>query len=53
MAVKQLTKSEILTSIAGTTELSRKQVASVVDALGDLAKKKLRPALRWPERDRP
>ena len=39
MAAKQLTKSEILTSIAGTTELSRRQVASVVDALGDLAKK--------------
>ena len=39
MAGKQLTKSEILTSIAGATELSRKQVASVVDALGDLAKK--------------
>jgi nucleoid DNA-binding protein len=39
MAGKQLTKSEILNSIAGTTELSRKQVASVIDALGDLAKK--------------
>ena len=36
---KQLTKTEIITSIAGTTELSRKQVASVVEALGDLAKK--------------
>jgi nucleoid DNA-binding protein len=39
MAAKQLTKSEILTSISGTTELSRKQVASVIDALGELAKK--------------
>ena len=39
MAAKQLTKSEILNSISGTTELSRKQVASVIDALGDLAKK--------------
>jgi nucleoid DNA-binding protein len=39
MAGKQLTKSEILTNIAGTTELSRKQVASVIDALGGLMKK--------------
>ena len=39
MAGKQLTKSEILTTISGTTELSRKQVASVIDALGELAKK--------------
>ena len=39
MAAKQLTKSEILNSIAGTTELSRKQVASVIDALGELVKK--------------
>jgi nucleoid DNA-binding protein len=39
MAAKQLTKSDILNSISGTTELSRKQVASVIDALGDLAKK--------------
>jgi len=39
MAAKQLTKTEIITSIAGTTELSRKQVAGVVEALGDLAKK--------------
>ena len=39
MAAKQLSKSEILNSISGTTELSRKQVASVIDALGDLAKK--------------
>ena len=39
MAGKQLTKSEILNSIAATTELSRKQVASVIDALGELAKK--------------
>ena len=39
MAAKHLTKSEILNSISGTTELSRKQVASVIDALGELAKK--------------
>ena len=39
MAAKLLTKSEILTSIAETTELSRKQVASVFDALSDLIKK--------------
>jgi len=39
MAAKQLTKSDILLSIAGTTELPRKQVASVIEALGDLAKK--------------
>jgi nucleoid DNA-binding protein len=39
MAAKQLSKSEILNSISGTTELSRKQVASVIDAVGDLAKK--------------
>jgi len=32
MAAKLLTKSEILASIATTTELSRKQVASVFDA---------------------
>ena len=33
MAGKAVTKSEILTSIAATTELSRKQVASVFEAL--------------------
>src|SRR3982750_2683560 len=33
---KAATKSEILTSIAGTTELSRKQVASVFEALSSL-----------------
>jgi nucleoid DNA-binding protein len=33
---KAPTKSEVLTSIAGTTELSRKQVASVFDALSAL-----------------
>lgn len=38
MAAKVATKSEILSSIAGTTELSRKQVASVFDALSDLMK---------------
>jgi nucleoid DNA-binding protein len=36
MAAKPATKSEILSSIAGTTELSRKQVASVFDALACL-----------------
>jgi nucleoid DNA-binding protein len=41
MAAKQLTKSDILNSISQTTELSRKQVASVIDALGDLAKKNI------------
>ena len=39
MAAKVLTKSEILASIAETAELSRKQVASVFDALSDLIKK--------------
>lgn len=36
MAAKAATKSEILPSIATSTELSRKQVASVFDALSDL-----------------
>jgi nucleoid DNA-binding protein len=39
MAAKLPTKSEILTSIAKTTDLSRKQVASVLDALSGLIKK--------------
>ena len=34
MAAKAATKSEILSSIAESTELSRKQVASVFEALG-------------------
>jgi nucleoid DNA-binding protein len=34
MSGKAATKSEILTNIATSTELSRKQVASVFDALG-------------------
>ena len=34
MAGKGPTKSEILVSIAAATELSRKQVSSVLDALG-------------------
>jgi nucleoid DNA-binding protein len=38
MAAKLLTKSELLASIAATTELSRKQVASVFDALSGLIK---------------
>lgn len=37
-AVKAATKSEIINSIAETTELSRKQVASVFDALAGLIK---------------
>ena len=36
MATKLLNKSEILTSLAQTTELSRKQVASVFDAFSGL-----------------
>jgi nucleoid DNA-binding protein len=39
MAAKHLTKSEILTTIAEDTELSRKQVASVFDGLGGLIQK--------------
>ena len=39
MAAKVLTKNEILASIAETAELSRKQVASVFDALSNLIKK--------------
>jgi len=35
---KAATKSEILVSIAGTTDLSRKQVASVFEALTGLIK---------------
>ena len=38
MAAKPATKSEILASIAKTTELSRKQVASVLEALAGLIK---------------
>ena len=38
MAGKAATKSEIITNIATTTELSRKQVASVFDALADQIK---------------
>ena len=36
MATKVATKGEILTSIAATTELSRKQVAAVFEALSGL-----------------
>jgi nucleoid DNA-binding protein len=39
MAAKVLTKSEILASLAEATGLSRKDVASVFDALSDLIKK--------------
>ena len=38
MANKAATKSEILTNIATATELSRKQVASVLDALAQQIK---------------
>ena len=38
MAGKAATKSEIITSVAATTALSRKQVASVFDALADQIK---------------
>jgi nucleoid DNA-binding protein len=41
MAAKLPTKSEILAGIAQSTELSRKQVASVLDALADLIKKNI------------
>ena len=36
---KPMTKSEILASIAESTELSRKQVSAVFDALGGLIRK--------------
>ena len=39
MPAKVLTKSEILAGLAETTGLSRKDVASVFDALSDLIKK--------------
>ena len=38
MAGKAATKSEIIANIAATTELSRKQIASVFDALADQIK---------------
>lgn len=41
MAAKAPTKSEILASIAASTELSRKQVASVFEALGGAIKANL------------
>ncbi len=37
-SAKSATKSEILSNIAEATELSRKQVASVIDALSDQIK---------------
>jgi len=40
---KPPTKSEIMSSIAETTELSRKEVASVFDALADLIQDNLKP----------
>ena len=40
---KPPTKSEIMTSIAETTELSRKEVASVFGALNDLIQDNLKP----------
>lgn len=39
MAAKLPTKSEILASVAETTELSRKQVAAVIEALSGLIAK--------------
>jgi nucleoid DNA-binding protein len=39
MAAKPPTKSEIFASIAEATELSRRQVASVIEALSGLIKK--------------
>lgn len=42
-AKKPPTKSEIMTSIAETTELSRKEVASVFEALNDLIQDNLKP----------
>jgi nucleoid DNA-binding protein len=41
MAAKLPTKSEILSSLAESTELSRKQVASVMEALSELIKKNI------------
>ena len=38
---KPLSKSEVLNALAETTELSRKQVASVVDALSELIGKNI------------
>jgi nucleoid DNA-binding protein len=38
MAAKPLTKSQVLTSIAASAELKRKQVACVFDALSGLVK---------------
>jgi nucleoid DNA-binding protein len=39
MAAKPASKSEVLTTIADATELSRKQVASVFNALSDMIAK--------------
>ncbi len=39
---KAPTKSELLTTIAGETELSRKQVAAVLDSLSGAIKKSLK-----------
>ncbi len=41
MAAKAATKSEVLKSVADATQLSRKQVASVLDALSGLIEKNL------------
>lgn len=40
-AKKPLTKTELLTSIADATELTKKQVAAVLEALGEEIKKSL------------
>jgi nucleoid DNA-binding protein len=41
MAAKPVSKSEVLTTIAESTELSRKQVASVFNALSDMIAKQV------------
>lgn len=41
-ATKAPTKSEVFTTIAGDTELSRKQVAAVFESLDGIIKKSLR-----------
>jgi nucleoid DNA-binding protein len=46
MAAKAATKSEILASIATTTQLSRKQVASVFEALTGIIKAGV--GKKWP-----
>ena len=40
-APKGMSKTEVLTELAESTELTKKQVSSVFDALGDLIEKQL------------